>query len=273
VVPRAWALTWLAGAHRDPPDETPPTWRERWGAEAGRFGLPGMPESYLDAPNAGLPIAGEPQRAAEERSLVTLARVRAAVLPRLVREAEDRGWWSPSSARAGHAVSAAEPDPALAPAVDVLTGERLRSLSLAPRVIPPFDPADTHDLLAAALRDGARAVAAVSGSVIVGIAVAVGSATEPATESLLALGVAPAFRGDGLGRALLRALLAERPPGVAMEARVGVAERDVVEPWSLGVRLAVARRLLAGSGFAFTAVSPDLVRDDPSTLLARLAAR
>ena len=28
VVPRAWALTWLAGAHRDAPAETPPEWRE-----------------------------------------------------------------------------------------------------------------------------------------------------------------------------------------------------------------------------------------------------
>jgi acetoin utilization protein AcuC len=273
VVPRAWALTWLAGAHRDPPDGTPAAWRERWEAEAGRFGFPGMPASFLDAPNAGLPIGGEAQRAAEERSLATLARVRAAVLPRLVREAEDRGWWSPSSARAGRGVLAAEPDPALAPGVAALTGERLRALSLAPRVIPPFAPADAHELLAAALRDGARAVAAVSGSVIVGVAVAAASAVEPATESLLALGVAPGFRGDGLGRALLRALLDGRPAGVAMEVRVGVAERDVMEPWPLDVRVAVARRLLAGSGFAFPAVSPDLARDDPSTLLARLAAR
>src|SRR3954454_22138909 len=30
VVPRTWALTWLAGAHRDPPDSTPDEWRSRW---------------------------------------------------------------------------------------------------------------------------------------------------------------------------------------------------------------------------------------------------
>ena len=39
-----------------------------------------------------------------------------------------------------------------------------------------------------------------------------------------------AFRGAGLGTALLRALVAGRPAGVAMEARFGVAERDWVEP-------------------------------------------
>ena len=34
VVPRAWALTWLAGAHREAPEALPAEWRERWSAEA-----------------------------------------------------------------------------------------------------------------------------------------------------------------------------------------------------------------------------------------------
>ena len=81
VVPRAWALTWLAGAHREPPDAR----RRRRGATGGRadassFGTPGMPPSFLDAPNAGQAV-GASQRAAEERSLAMLARVRAVTLP------------------------------------------------------------------------------------------------------------------------------------------------------------------------------------------------
>ena len=72
------------------------------------------------------------------------------------------------------------------------------------------------------------------------------SATEPAAEALLAVGVAPALRGDGLGRALLRALVEGRDAGTAMEARIGVAERDVVDPAPVEARLEVARRLLAG---------------------------
>src|SRR4029079_14522467 len=36
VVPRAWSLVWLAGAHRPPPSEIPAEWRERWAHEAAR---------------------------------------------------------------------------------------------------------------------------------------------------------------------------------------------------------------------------------------------
>src|SRR3954447_25684512 len=37
VVPRTWALTWLAGAHREAPDATPAEWRSRWESEAAAF--------------------------------------------------------------------------------------------------------------------------------------------------------------------------------------------------------------------------------------------
>ncbi|MEW6225910.1 MAG: acetoin utilization protein AcuC, partial [Chloroflexota bacterium] len=103
VVPRAWALTWLAGAHREPPIETPAVWRDRWTIDAADFGTPGMPDRFFDAPNAGRPPDAA-QVAAEERSLAILARVRATVLPRLVREAEDRGWWRPALSWAGLAL-------------------------------------------------------------------------------------------------------------------------------------------------------------------------
>ena len=93
VVPRAWALTWLAGAHREVPSSTPAAWRSRWESEAAAFGTRGMPASFEDAPNAGQPIL-DAQAAAEEASMEVLARVRRVVLPRLVREAMDRGWWS-----------------------------------------------------------------------------------------------------------------------------------------------------------------------------------
>ncbi|MCJ7709676.1 MAG: acetoin utilization protein AcuC, partial [Chloroflexi bacterium] len=51
VVPRAWALTWLAGAHREPAEETPVAWRERWESAAAAFGTPGMPATFLDTSN------------------------------------------------------------------------------------------------------------------------------------------------------------------------------------------------------------------------------
>ena len=282
VVPRAWALTWLAGAHREPPERTPEAWRDRWSAEASRFGAQGLPATFLDEPNAGQ-VAGSPQRAGEDRSLAMLARVRAMALPRLVREAEDRGWWAPALAWAGQelvpgiatGVRAADGTPAVVarggtPAVRTVGAADLDGLDLAQRVIAPFDPWDALALLRAAALAGARLVAAVSGSTIVGIAVAAPSATEPAVETLLVVGVAPPFRGGGLGGALLRALIDGRPPRTPMETRVGVAERDVVEPADVATRLEVARRLLAGAGFVVRATPPDLARDDPWTLVARL---
>lgn len=53
VVPRTWALVWLAGAHRPVPAETPVTWRERWASEAEAFGTPGLPERFDDELDVG----------------------------------------------------------------------------------------------------------------------------------------------------------------------------------------------------------------------------
>ena len=54
VVPRAWALVWLAAAHRAIPAETPVGWRQRWAADAIRHDGGPLPERLLDEPNAGL---------------------------------------------------------------------------------------------------------------------------------------------------------------------------------------------------------------------------
>src|SRR6187551_599982 len=56
VVPRTWALTWLAGAHREVPSATPEAWRARWADEAARYGQAPLPERFDDEPNAGLPL-------------------------------------------------------------------------------------------------------------------------------------------------------------------------------------------------------------------------
>jgi len=274
VVPRAWALTWLAGAHREVPDETPLAWRSRWEAAAGAFGTPGMPATFLDAPNAGI-ASGGGQAAADERSIAALQRVRVAVLPRLVREAEDRGWWRPAlgpgDAAAGPGALSPEPGPA--PTVRRLVVGDLDRLRIAPRTVSPFDLDDARSLLAAALADGARVVAAVTGDVAVGVAVAAPAmaAVLPGIESLLAVGVAPGWRGAGLGRSMLRELVEGRGAGVLMEAAVGVAERDVVEPGDVAARVAVVRRLLEGAGFVIGAPSPDVSRDDRFAITARLA--
>lgn len=82
VVPRAWALTWLAGAHRDPPDTVPTGWRERWANEAAAWSAGPLPERFDDLPNAGL-STGHGQAAAELAATATVAAVRHLVLAQL----------------------------------------------------------------------------------------------------------------------------------------------------------------------------------------------
>ena len=52
VVPRSWALVWLAQAHRAVPESTPAEWRERWSAAAEAFGQSPMPSELIDAPGS-----------------------------------------------------------------------------------------------------------------------------------------------------------------------------------------------------------------------------
>ena len=96
VVPRSWSLIWLAGAHRDVPSTTPADWRERWAAEGARYGQSPPPETFIDLPNAGIPIDAS-QAAAEARSRETTGLVRELMVPRLLREGRDRGWWDPDA--------------------------------------------------------------------------------------------------------------------------------------------------------------------------------
>ncbi len=53
VVPRTWALVWLAGAHRAAPEAIPAAWRERWVADAEAFDTPGMPGRFEDELDVG----------------------------------------------------------------------------------------------------------------------------------------------------------------------------------------------------------------------------
>ena len=48
VVPRSWGLVWLAQAHVEPPETTPPAWRERWADEAQRWRQEPPPDLFVD---------------------------------------------------------------------------------------------------------------------------------------------------------------------------------------------------------------------------------
>ena len=71
VVPRSWALVWLAMAHRDVPAAIPETWRARWEDEAARRAQAPLPATFLDEP-AGTPTEPE-DVAARNRATVDTA--------------------------------------------------------------------------------------------------------------------------------------------------------------------------------------------------------
>lgn len=271
VVPRAWSLVWLAGSHRDVPSETDPGWRERWSAEGERHGQAPLPMTFEDAPNAGQPL-DMAQLESETRSRATADVARRLAVPRLIREAVDRGWWDPLDAPVPAMAGTTPPargEPTVLPRVEPDTWGRL---TLAPRVVAPADPAAAHRIILAALQDGAAVTAAVVGSVVVGLAIT-RHADDGARSDLLALGVAPAWRRRGLGSRLLAARLeATRAGDVDLEALVTVAERDPIEPLDVTVRLAIAMRLLAGAGFAVSPADSLAGAVDPRAIRATRTA-
>ena len=174
VVPRTWALTWLAGAHRETPTSTPEAWRERWAEEAARYGQAPLPERFDDDPNAGLPFDGA-QEASEQRAHMLAAIHRSVVVPRLLDTAIEAGWWSPLEDPSAPSMTAASGapgtgTPTILPAVDAPSWA---GLALAPRAIAPADAVSGHALISGALRASPPAVvsAAVVGSTVVGLAV------------------------------------------------------------------------------------------------------
>jgi acetoin utilization protein AcuC len=248
VVPRTWTLTWLAGAHREAPATINPGWRERWASDATAYRQDPPPLTFDDPPNAGLPDS-ELQRLAEARSFETIERVRNLVLPRLLVVAQDRGWWDPlaSGPARGTPATSTLIESGSPKILAELKPDVVERLVLAPRTITPFDAVLGREILLTALRAGCRASGAVIGDELVGIALALPSGDPAQPAELIALGVAPDYRRQGVAKALLHAVTGSERQVVA---RVGVAERDVVDPLPLSDRLAIADRLLARPGMA-----------------------
>ena len=261
VVPRTWSLVWLAGTHREVPSTTAVTWRERWAAEAARYGQAPLPATFDDEPNAGLPLDAA-QLAAEGRSRETAVLVRRIVVPRLLREARDRGWWDPAAptptppAARGPAGSTS----AVSPVVARLDADGWSRLSLARRVVAPADAGAGHAFILAAIRAGAEVIAAVAGDAVVGLAVA-GPPGVDGLRDLLALGVATPHRRLGLARQLLAASSADR-------AEITLAERDPYEPLDLDLRRRIGMRLLEATGFAVGPARGSTTSYDSTALLA-----
>ena len=258
VVPRMWSLVWLAGTHLDVPERTPDAWRERWATEAGRYRQSPLPETFLDASNAGVPVDGA-QEQAEAMSLDMVELVRRVLVPRLVREARARAWWDPLATPVANS-STAGGSTGLDPAGPVailadIDGATWAGLDLAERVVAPIDPAAAHGIVAVAISQGANVVAAVTGRLAVGLAVA------GPDDALLALGVAPDHRRTGLATAMLRA-------SHARTAELTVAERDPVDPLPHAIRAQIGRTVLEATGFRISPAPADVRSVDPRAISA-----
>jgi GNAT superfamily N-acetyltransferase len=272
VVPRAWALTWLAAVHREAPRLLPEAWRGRWAAEAARRGDAPLPLGFEDEP--GLPTERAVSRAAASTAARTVGLVRTLTVPALLCQAEERGWWkaegssaSPGAggeAGAGGAATAGRSPAVVAP----LTLEMLDRLQLAARAMAPADPADGMALLRAALRDGALVAGAVAGEWLVGVALAAPTSVER-VDRLVALGVAPGWRRQGAATALLRALVEQHDRrGRALVALHTAAERDPFDPLPREVRRSVAEGLFRAAGFRRLPVPPAVAAPDPAIVQA-----
>ena len=276
VVPRAWVLTWLAGAHREAPRLLPEDWRDRWAVDAARSGDDPLPLEFEDGP--GIPSERAVSRASAEQAARTVELVRTLTVPALLRVAEDRGWWKPDgpsvsrvgSPTGGEAGGAGAGD--LPPAVAPLTLEMLDRVSLATRSITPADPGDGLALLRAALRDGAVAAGAVAGEWLVAVALAAPVTTEggpDGVDRLLALGVAPEWRRAGVATAMLRELVEQQDRrGRALMALHTAAERDPFDPLPREVRRSVADGLFRAAGFRRLTVPAAVSAADPASVQA-----
>jgi acetoin utilization protein AcuC len=76
VVPRSWAIIWLAQAHTNLPRDTPTDWRERWAEPARSFGQAPLPEAFLDPQGFVSPDPGPLVTANRGRAEAVLATMR-----------------------------------------------------------------------------------------------------------------------------------------------------------------------------------------------------
>jgi ribosomal protein S18 acetylase RimI-like enzyme len=105
--------------------------------------------------------------------------------------------------------------------------------------------------------------AAVVGSTVVGLAISRASEPGSATRELLALGVAPDYRRQGVATALLEAHAASGSFAV-----VTLAERDPVDPLPREARISIARRLFERAGLEISAADNAVRAIDPSAIKA-----
>ena len=212
--------------------------------------------------------------AAERRAGETADLVRELVVPALLRAAGDLGWWSASAAPGSGGGGLFVVAPGMAPErsagrpelLDVVDPGTWAALRLVPRTLHPADAGAGHRLIEAALAsdDAVTVSAAVVDGWVVG---AVISAVVADARRILGVGVAPAWRQDGLAGELLGRHFAAGSAHEPWEAIATVAERDPYDPLPRARRASIARRLLEGAGFIVERPPGPVGMADPAALI------
>ena len=258
VVPRTWALTWLAGAHRRSRTRRP------WpGASDGRPRRHGTGRRRSPSGSTTSPMPGSsstPRRRPWRRGRPGSRRSSGACWC--------RGWFrSGTTARGGSARALAcghvgggacewhADDPRRGRRHDMVgvvagtAGHRAGRSGAA------------HGLILAGLADGARVTVAVVGPRVVGLAI---SRVDGESEELLALGVEPSHRRQGLAGKLLEEHSAT---DLSSTAEVTLAERDVLDPLDAPTE----RRSPVGcrrAGYRVVSAAGAIRSVDPSVIVA-----
>ena len=264
VVPRAWALTWLAGAHREAPADDA---RGLAGAVGGRGGGVRHARDAVDVRGRAERRASGRRRAGGRGGAVARDRWPASARSCCRGSCARRrtaGWWSARSMPgAGRRRRPAPPSADAAPPTDRGARRRRRWRRSTPRrrgSSSPFDAVSATVACWSRPRATGRGSSGRSpGRRWSGVAVGV-----VAGASSLALGVAPGYRGAGLAVGA-PAVARRRPPAGHRHARDG--RRRGARLGRAARRRASARRspgaCSRAPGFELRRPSPDLARDDP----------
>ena len=255
------------GATANPPDGIPDGWRERWAAEAARYGIADLPRTI------GEELASTTIDAANEISRHTMANIRECLVPKLILATDAAGGWGPLDSsrtdedRVPSLGSAPEPVRTIT-ILDAPSPEAIERLTYAPRLIANFSPAEAKALLMSCPID---LTLAVSGDLVVGLVA--GARRYDGPRDVLGVWVAPPARRRGLATEMLTRHVATAFPssgagGGPWHATVTVGERDPVEPLDHALRISIARRILERAGFEPTDPPERVTAVDPRAIAA-----
>jgi len=276
VVPRVWTLLWAEMCGAPLPDTLPKEWLTRWAPLAAGP----MPRTFIDPPDIVPPVPRRPEIERENAAVVERVRT-LALSPRLRQAYRPAGPWTPSALPwlpEGRTATLH-----LAPGTAHLRDRCPASLVQRLRVAPgmhAFTRSDERELallarIAARPENNLVIAHTADGEIVGEVTLAPAEGRWGAVDGLyeLAIEVAPAWRGAGLGEALLRFTFEPGYVERLIVIALGVSWHwDLagtgLSPWAYRDQLI---RLLSTVGFRPVHTDdPDIAAGEANVLLARI---